>query len=155
MLPIWLGTTISTIIFTSYVTWNTYKYGILPSISDSYYKHNSKLLFFLFMFGVGAPIILMAQSGLVFFSGVLFILCGCAPAFKHNDYTFEDEIHIIGAIGGIILLTIYFMSLHNYIPLACISTIGGSFYFFDVKNKTFWFEIISFLTLILNLFEIA
>lgn len=147
-----LGTTISTITFISYVLLITLKYGVLPSISDSYYKHNSKLLFFLFMLGVGLPITLMATSGLMFFSGALFILCGCAPAFKRNTYSFEDEVHKIGALGGICLLLSYFAISHFYLPIILAISIGFPVYLLNPKNKTFWLEIIAFIILIVGLY---
>ena len=147
-----LGTTISTITFISYVLFITLKYGVLPSISDSYYKHNSKLLFFMFMLGVGLPITLMATSGLMFFSGALFILCGCAPAFKINKYSFEDEIHSFGALGGVSLLLSYFASIHYCLPIILIASIGIPIYFIKPKNKTFWIEIIAFISILTGLY---
>lgn len=147
-----LGTTISTITFISYVLFITLKYGVLPSISDSYYKHNSKLLFFLFMLGVGLPITLMASSGLMFFSGVLFILCGCAPAFKSDKYSLEDDVHKVGALGGICLLLCYFIISHFYLPIILAILIEFPVYLLNPKNKTFWLEIIAFVTLIIGLY---
>ena len=103
------------------------------------------------MTGVGLPITLMATNGLMFFSGVFFILCGCAPAFKYNKLSFEDEMHAIGAITGILLLIIYFITINIYNPLI-LFPIYGLMYLFNLKNKTFFIEITSFIILLTNLY---
>lgn len=151
LISITTGITISSIVFVVYVFGVWMKYGILPSISHSYYEHYEKWLFFLFMLGIGLPITLMATSGLLFFSGVLFILCGCAPAFKYNKYSLEDELHVIGAEGGISLAILALVITYGQwwvLPTMLIPT--GYMMKKKVKNHTWWIEILAFVIIALG-----
>jgi hypothetical protein len=93
------------IVFFGYLTGIVYKYGILKSISDSYYHlpKNWKILFIFFCWGIVLPamIIGLEQTGSIFMflagAGIGFV--GAATAFKEKlTYT----VHMTGAIVGII-----------------------------------------------------
>ena len=99
---------IMNVAFWAYVIPMCIKYGIPPSISDSYYKlrRNLQGLFTLSMWGVAIPAIILGveQSGLAFLAGVGIAFVGASPAFKSKDgkHSMEGTIHQIGALIGLI-----------------------------------------------------
>jgi hypothetical protein len=90
----------SCIIFVSYVVLIWKRFGILPSISDSYYAFpgGAKTLFASFITCIAIPVIIVGNTPLMFFAGFFLAFVGCAPAFKLGE---EKTVHKIGAIGGI------------------------------------------------------
>lgn len=85
------------------------RFGVLPSISDSYYhlKGKQKLIFTLILWALAFPICFISVyqydyvNWLMFSAGSLIMLVGVSPAFKHDK--FENILHMIGAYGGVIL----------------------------------------------------
>ena len=76
-------------------------YGVLPSISDSYYQlpGNLKLLFSFSLIGFAFPIILYDKKWLNFIAGGLICFVAVSPEFK---LVYESDIHYICALGGFI-----------------------------------------------------
>jgi hypothetical protein len=144
---------VSLTIFVSYITFIIINFGILPSISDSYYKLslNSKFIFTLAMWGFAFPIIMLSENGLLFFSGAGICFVGAAPLFKEE---FEGLIHRIGAITGIglglLALIIYYNSYYLVLLYVLIFLI---IYLSKVNNRIWWIEILSFLTIIIGLLK--
>ena len=140
----------ATIIFTSYVIYVWCKFGVLPSISDSFYKNNEKPLFTLAMFGTGLPITIYAEFGLLFFAGAFICLVGAAAAFR-EDLT--AKAHVVGAIGGIILgLLSCLIDYHNWILPAIFINFAGLATVFKLKNITWWVEITALICIVITLF---
>ena len=90
--------------FVGYISFIVNKYGVLPSISESYYKmKGDKLfgggLFTLFIWSLSLPLIIIGDTPLMFFAGAFLSFVGAASAFK--DLKMTKRVHNIGAIGGI------------------------------------------------------
>lgn len=148
---------ILTLTFISYI-WHIVKnYGILPSISESYYRLpvGKKLLFTLFCFGIGfsAAIlgIVLANSVLMFLAGVGIAFVGAAAAFKQG---IARWVHQWGAIIGISLGTLsIFFDFHMYIIgiLFILLSSGVVILHKQIHNTNiFWVEILAFLSIILT-----
>lgn len=135
-------------IFVSYVGYVWNKFGVLPSISESYYRlpDNLKKMFTFFCWGFSFPAIilgtLLTDNLLMFVAGSGIAFVGAAAAFKER---MSDKVHTIGAVIGVVLsqlsiLLDFRMYIVNliFVALSLILIIGR------VKNKVWWIELIAF-----------
>lgn len=135
--------------FTIYISIIVSKYGVLKSISDSYYVMKYKVWFTLFIWNTGFSFILLGENALMFFAGAFLCFVGATPLFKEK---YEGRIHTIGAVGGILL---GFSSL--IIDLKLLSLVLIYLIYFGVlrvgrfNNLTWWYEIGAFITMIVGL----
>jgi len=142
---------ISIVAFTVYVGAIWYKFGVLSSISESYYhlKGLQKSFFMLAMFSTGIPITIYAETGLLFFAGAFITFVGASPAFKEGT---EGKVHVIGATGGILfgmMSMLFDYSLWEipalFVFLALVITL------LELKNRTWWIEILAFIAILTGL----
>lgn len=138
-------------VFVAYVATIVSLYGILPSISDSYYalpkKWNFMFTLALWGFAIPAMIIGTPISGLMFFAcaGICFV--GAAAAF-HQKLT--KTVHIVGAATGMILsqIAIALPSVFDmwYVTAISVGLAALIYLFRKYINNThiFWIEIICF-----------
>jgi hypothetical protein len=147
--------TIQITIFILYTTLIVYRYGILPSISESWYvlPLRQKFLFTLFTWGLGIPM-LFYDSGALFLSGSALTFVGVATQFK-TSISFTREVHYAGALVGVLVPLIYFgISSDNWMPLLVqvISTI--IIISTRIQNKIWWTEIVAFFCVLSGLLSI-
>lgn len=137
---------ISLIIFTAYVVGVWITFGVLKSISDSYYHIKNKWLFTIALQGFAIPVILAGENIWLFFAGAGICLVGVASQFKLKQ---EGNIHYIAAVLGIIFGTIWlFVSGLWYLGIALIVLIILLRF---VKNYTWWQEIAAYYIILLGL----
>ena len=144
---------IQVLIFLAYVIFIVNRFGVLPSISDSWYSlpHGSKGLFTLFTWGIGIPMLLYGTLPL-FISGTGLCFVGAATQFKMKE-SYTKVIHFAGAAVGIITPLIYFLwsfgiGLPLFIEVFCTALIMSSSEF---KIKLWWIEIAGFVTVVYGL----
>lgn len=146
------------ILFYSYVFLIIFKYGIQPSISESYYRLPRKFqwLFTFITWGYAIPAMIIglqiSDSGLAFLAGSGIALVGAAPAFhkKDGDHGNEHLMHLIGAVAGIVgsqlLISIVMGQWWN--TLGFITLSGISYLIPKMKkNILFWVEIFAFISI--------
>lgn len=141
-------------IFVSYVSFIMIKFGILPSISDSYYKLSTKLkpLFTLYCWGFALPaaiIGLTLSEGspfqfLIFLavSGIMFV--GASPNFK---YGMDKSVHTISAIIGVVFSQLFIISVFPdmwYVPVIFTVLSLLMFIFKKSVKEIWWIEIFAF-----------
>ena len=145
------------VIFTSYILYVYYRFGVLNSISESWYKLQTikqSYLFTLFCFGIGFLMLFNGsdQSPFYFLSGAGLGFTGAAAAFKSKG-AYTDIIHMVGAAFAILFGSIgLWYEFGIYIPFVIILLTGILTYLIKIKNSTWWFEIISFAILIIGVF---
>ncbi len=83
-------------VFVTYVGGTSLKYGILGSISETYYRlpKNKKFLFTFFCWGIAFPAMIIASKPLMFFASAGICFAGAAAAFKEK---LTHDVHMIGA----------------------------------------------------------
>jgi hypothetical protein len=147
--------------FISYITFVWSKFGVLDSISDSYYKINNKALFTLFIWSIAIPVMIIGNTTLMFLAGSFLAFVGAAPAFKEKT---EGEVHVIGAVGGI-LLGFLSLWLDFHMPIFLIIFIIFLLYALPkklskwldiewlngIKHHTWWVEIAAFILILTGL----
>lgn len=140
---------ISGLIFNSYIVWIWSKYGVISSISDSYYYTDKPALFAFFIWGSAIPLMIVADTFLMQLAGGLLCFVGAAPAFREET---EGKVHVFGALGGYILGAI---SLTVDFGLWYLSAIMVAFYFISkwlkLENQAWWVEILGFILIIIGL----
>ena len=143
-------------VFVTYVGFIWAKYGILPSISDSYYHLPKQLkpLFTLFCWGFALPAAIigftLAEGSvwqfLMFFAsgGIMFV--GAAPDFK-SETGMDRLVHYISAVVGVIFSQLYILLVFPeifYIPLAFTIFSIIFLYFKNKVEEIWWIEILAF-----------
>jgi hypothetical protein len=139
-----------TVVFLTYNIYVTWKYGLLQSISVSFYETEKNGLFALFIWSVALPLNLILPSPLMFWGSAFLSFVGVSPAFKEKT---EGTVHRIGANGGIGFIALSMGYDHGlwWIPIL-IGIIGLLGYIFQPKNWFWWVEMISFITIISSLY---
>lgn len=143
------------ITFISYVTFILLKFGVLPSISESWYrlKGLQKSLFTWFCWILGGLMLFQTngETGLFFCSGGGLLFVGAAAMFK-TDEAKSNYIHPLGAIFGILgALAGIYVERHSFIPFGVFVFISVLIAIFIDKNKTWWIEMTAFTTILLGL----
>ena len=143
------------VIFTSYVSFISAKYGIQTSISESYYvlPRNLQWLFTMVTWGYAFPAIIIGVpfSGLAFLAGAGICFVGASPAFRGkdgNNHTMERTVHMVGAIIGVTAaqVLISFVLGYWWITLGFIIFSALTFLIPKMKvNITWWIEIYAFI----------
>lgn len=132
-------------VFVSYVAFILYRYGVLPSISESWYvlPQNQKALFTLFTWGVGIPM-LFYDSAALFVAGSALTFVGAATQFK-TTAAFTKQVHYIGAMVGIVVPLLYFgLTSNNWLPLIVQAIGTATVMLTKTPNKIWWTEIVAF-----------
>jgi hypothetical protein len=155
-------------IFSIYVIWVIIKWGILPSISDSYYHYykegniakwlpiKMKYLFTFFIFGFSYTALMSDPSPLLFFAITMLGITGASPAFKDKQVKSIGTLHKVGAIGGVLLsqlsiwiehdmwyITVAFASLS--ILILILNKLG------KLNNKVWWIELLAFVSIFITI----
>lgn len=141
--------------FIGYVFYVSFKYGIQPSISESYYRFpvNQKYWFTLFCYGVAFPAMILgitlSNSVLMFLAGASLAFVGAASRFK--EWIVTHNVHMISAVLAITLSTIAIIIDFKmlYVSLIFIVLSMGAMF---LKNKIWWIEILAFLSISYVLF---
>ena len=142
--------------FFSYVGYIWSKFGILPSISDSWYvlpeKQRPLFTFFCWGFALPAAIIGFTISDgspfqfLMFFAsgGIMFV--GVAPDFKKG---LDKIIHAVAALTGVIASAAYLLFVFPEMWYVPVGFILGSLLLYLYRQRLkeiWWIEILSFIS---------
>ena len=143
-------------VFIAYVSFVVSSYGVLPSISDSWYSLpvGRKGLFTFFTWGIGIPMLLYGTLPM-FVSGIGLCFVGAATQFKMKE-SYTRLIHFAGAAVGIVTPLLYFyLSYNNPLPFAI--QVGSTIIIMGtegIENKLWWIEIVGFLMVVYGIYSI-
>jgi hypothetical protein len=144
------------LIFVTYVAYIIYRFGILPSISESYYKLNTVrqgYFFTIFCWILAITMIFQAKdsSPFYFYSGAGLAFVGAASEFKWTG-AHTHVVHYLGAVFGIgcAVMGLYFDS-GLWQPAVITFLFSAICAINKTKNGIFWVEIVSFLAIITGL----
>lgn len=145
------------LIFVSYVGYTIYNFGLLPSISDSFYASGETPLFYFFTAALGFltfGYLQFIESPLLFLAGTSFLFMGTASAFK--DWRVTNWVHYVGAVIGIFsYLLMFLLEFELYAPISSFIYLSLLILIADIKNKIFWIEILAFVIIIFSLFHLV
>lgn len=160
---------LSITLFVSYVIWFIKKWGLLPSISDSYYKYykedkniikwipiKMKYLFTFFVWGFSFTALISNPTPLLFFAITSLGITGVSPAFKDDDLT--HKLHIYGAYGGVGLSQLSIIFEHHMWYISALFLLLSIIIFLlskykGLKNKILWVELLAFMTMFIALYK--
>lgn len=136
-------------IFALYFIFVYHRYGIQPSISESFYaiekrSGNLKWIFTFALWGFALPLAVVGVEvgGGFWFAAALIMFVGAAPAFK--DRGMVRRVHVIGAVGGVSMAILSFIFSPQ--PIWGIAIALGILVLslLKVPNKTTWIETLAF-----------
>lgn len=164
MIGIWIQL-VTFILFVSYII---YRFGIIKSISNSYYllEPNKRFLFTILCWSIGFPLIFL-EGRLFFLSAVGFVFTGVAADYKIPELTYKYLLHMtvqkrtmvwwvhhIGAGIGILFSFLGIWITFNQPELFIIFLISTLvIYLFNIINKLWWIEILAFVLILIGLFK--
>lgn len=135
-----------------------FKFGIQPSISQSYYswkKHSDqawtpRLWFWFMILGISIPFIVIMETGWGFLGGSLVALIGAAA-----DYRIKSVLkpHLLGSFVGIPMCLVAEGLKHGgwaWLGIGLLALVFGVFHLAKVKNKTWWIETAAFVIASIN-----
>lgn len=138
-------------IFVGYVAFIWIKYGIQPSISESYYKlpPSRSWLFTLFCWGFSIPALIIGVTltghYLMFFAAAGICFVGGAAEFKQS---MTKTVHLVGAYSAIL-----FSQLSIFFDFELPVVVAASVVWFIIMqlyatNKTWWQELVAFAAIV-------
>lgn len=145
---------ITLFVFLGYVFFIWNRYGVLTSISESYYLLPDKLkfLFVLFCWGFSIPVIMLAHNPLIFFAGSGIAFVGAAAQFKKK---LSKEVHTLGAFSGVLFSQLSIFLDFNLLYVNILFMVGSLLLFLTrnkfSKNYIWWIEILAFLSILYTL----
>jgi hypothetical protein len=148
------ATLIQMLIFMSYIALIVKKFGVMPSISESWYalEEEENPLFTVFCWGIGLPMFFQSNgtSELFMLSGVGLSLVGTAVRFKSMH---SYKLHYAGAAAGIggALLGLW-RENGLWQPLAAFAILFTTIFLVKkIVEKIWWIEISAFITIVIGL----
>ena len=149
-----VATLIQFLVFVTYITFIIRKFGVLPSISESWYalEEEENPLFTVFCWGIGIPMFFQSNgtSELFMLSGIGLALVGTAVRFKA---AYNCKVHYAGAaagIGGALLGLLIESGMWQ--PIAAFALMTAFIFFYKkIVEKIWWIEVSAFLTIITGL----
>jgi hypothetical protein len=149
---------IQTVVFLSYVIFIYKKFGILDSISESWYRLIPYNLSFLFTFFCVIIGFLMASQSIrgenIFYilSGAGLCFTGVAGAFKWKESQ-TNIVHFAGAtiaiFGALIGLWVQF---NFYIPFIIFGILTILIKLLKIQHSIWWIEIVAFSAILIGIF---
>lgn len=140
---------IQSLVFIFYVGLIVRKFGVLESISDSWYSlpPSQNFLFTLFTWGIGIP--------MLFYGNVWFFLAGSGLSFVGAATQFRSgigltkEVHYAGALVGIFFTLIGMAVMFSTItPLVIFTLVAIILQLLKIKNTIWWQEIAAFIIIL-------
>ena len=143
----------SGLVFTFMILTIVLKYKIQKSISDSYYSlsKKEKIAFTLAIWGFSIPLVIVANSVLFLIAGGLLCLVGASANFKLNKR--ENNTHMTGAIGGILLAFVSLVVDFDLFPIFVVFAMISTFLYLmkDVVKYIWWIEILAYYLILIGL----
>lgn len=146
------------LVFISYVMFILFKFGVLPSISDSWYRLKELpgvwySLFTWFTWLLGVPLMFQTNgdTALFFLAGAGLTAVGVATMFK-LEHDIQPYIHFAGALIGILCSLVGIaIERGSWIPAIVFVVASSVIVLTKLKNRTWWIEIAAFLAIIFGL----
>lgn len=147
--------------FFGYTGFIALKYGIQPSVSESYYKlpRNKQWLFTIATWGYAILAMIiglqLTGNGLVFLAGSGIAFVGAAPAF--HGIGLERTVHTVGAFVGVTAAQAFISIILGFWWITLGFAIVSGFLFCWKKTYThfvWWVEITAFISIYLSYFLI-
>lgn len=151
-----------TLVFGLYLWWIVVHFGILPSISQSWYEEaqvkgkKKKWLFILFIASISASTALLGYltHNIWFeFSGGSLAIVALAPAFR-SEHKMVGILHTGGTVLGIAFACYALLTHGVYFPVIGCAICSVLFERVKISNTTFWVEIADFYFIEVGIFQL-
>jgi len=132
-------------IFTAYILYIVFKYGVQQSVSATYEK--TGVWFTLVMWGSAMPVIYARPEMLLYISCSGLLIVGAIPFVKKSNI--HKWLHRMGAGICIAAGTFFFIDYINYFILMVVTYLCTIV--FPDKNKVWWLEIAAYYLIVFGL----
>jgi len=129
----------SILVFTPYLFGCYFLFGILKSVSASYYEIKHKAIFTFVLWGFALPVMIAGDSAWFFLAGSAIFFVGAAPEYK---YKLEGDVHYVAAVLSILFGLIGIVDKGD-LEIALGLAVGIALLRL-VKNYTYWQELLAF-----------
>lgn len=134
-------------IFSVYLLFLISRFGVLPSISESYYRLGKlNWMFTVFTWSLAVSTIFNG-SALFFVSGAFMAFVGAATAFKES---MTSTVHYVGAAGSIVFAMLAFWFDYGLWWPALFASFGSLLLAY-IPNRIWWIEIYCFVIYLLGI----
>jgi hypothetical protein len=140
---------LSLTIFTLGCLYTWIRWGVQKSISITFYEHENKLLWWVWMLSYSIPIFFAFPHWLIFISVLGIIMVGTAPDFREGGP--QEAVHILGAYLAIIASFAYLGFVQGQWYVVGAMVIFTVYAVFKLENKTNWIEVAAFYLTIIGL----
>lgn len=142
---------LQTFIFSTYLWYIVAKFGILPSVSESWYAEGAKkYMFIIFITSLSVLTLLLYSHSLWFIaSGLSLAIVAFAPAFR-SDNKIVGILHTGGTVGGIAFACWALLTHGVYFPVIGCAISSILLARLKVPNTTFWTEVADFAFIVLG-----
>lgn len=140
------------LVFVAYVAFIISRYGVIHSISQSWYElpQRQKPLFTWFTWGIGIPF-LFYDNALFFLAGAGLTFVGVATAFRTTQ-SYTNIVHYTGAAMGILLSLLGLGFVYNdWISLSLFLISALTLRTLLKNHWIWWVEIAAFIIIIVSL----
>lgn len=147
---------IQLLVFVAYTSFIVSRYGVIHSISQSWYELplKWKSLFTFFTWGLGIPF-LFYDHVLFFLAGAGLIFVGAATRFR-TTIANTNRIHYMGALVGILSSLLALGVVYgSWVSLVIFIITSGVIFLLNRSHYIFWVEIAAFVVIIISLFTHA
>lgn len=137
-------------LFIAYTSFVWKRYGVQPSISESWYTLGTKynwMFTIVFCFGIGV-LQLFHESVWFFLSGSALCFVGAATAFKQK---MTNAVHYSGAAGAIVFGLTGLAGLGIWWPIVPVAV--SIPVLTKVRNATWWIEFVAFFAILGGLIQ--
>ena len=139
--------------FFGYVGYIAVRYGIQPSVSESYYRlpRNFQWVFTIATWGYAIPAMIIGLdftgNGIVFLAGVGIAFVGASPAF--HKLGMERTVHTVGAVVGITAMQLFLCIVGFWWITLTFGIISGLLFIWKKTYSHFiwWVEIAAFISI--------
>jgi hypothetical protein len=134
---------LSILILTTYLTYIVCRYGVLPSISNSFYATGQRPIFFIAMVGFSTPLLYGNESIYLSLSVMCIWLLATASAYHER---LGRLIHYPAAFMAVVWGMLVVGIDCGRWDLVVVFVVTSTLMTFFLKNKIWWIEIAAFIT---------
>jgi hypothetical protein len=140
------------IIFTAFIVFIIRRVGVLPSISDSFYKLGKYGgLFWLVLASMAGLMVLLDRQNPYLIISAAGLLFTCGSPYFEIEYP-DKPVHFVGAATAILSAFVNLYVTYGFWQPFALFVVGvGLIALFRIKNHTWWVEVWAFYLIIIGM----
>lgn len=137
------------IISIAYIVYSYKKFGLLKSVSISYYEISPRWIFQVFIYNIAFTLIYVGNTYLFYASGVCLALVGLMPSVKVK---WMHLAHTVCAVASVVLAFLGLFDYGYWYFILPVVLIGLLLYWHIQEYWVYFFELLAFVIIYIGLF---